>query len=235
MTLIKPTTSELMAMLPSWPMGPSAQEQLQGSSALEWQSKNVPWVWTPDKFKTQTEMLMENKCSARDMLAWLFYSVHWVDTPQAQQNKWDLDTTLHFWATKKEYLNAWVRGTNGALSRSEVENLCSGWEWHPLCRNHRFTDVMDDFSRAHEIRRNPQNIIGCESDFTPLSLLGSIELAHAGQDHDFQYACALFLARGQKRSNNYGTNYGIEFVSGMRNTLACVSLVKIAPFFFNAH
>ena len=223
MTLLKPTTSQLMTALPTWPMSPSA---VNSTDVLQWQAKNIPWEWTPEEFEMQTRMLMMSDCYPRDMLAWLVHGVRWTTT-DIPNGSLMFEDQVNLWRNKGAYFRAWVTGTNRAIPDDVVQNVCARLDWHPVWRNSSFANIVDDFVWAREIGEQPRRIAASRKS---LSSFGSLELGHASQDHEFRYAAAGIIAKKMR----WGQSQNGQPIAGTSEFLKSASLDALSPFFQRA-
>lgn len=188
MALLKPTTAQLMDMLPQWPI---SRNTLTTGRVDLWRSENVPWTWTAQEFEAQTRMLTASNCGPRDMIAWLIHGVHWVK-PLSKNDNIEFNEQLLFWNAHRSYLHAWLDGSQASVEEETLKILCRDLDWHPVWTHFNFPSTLEDFYWAREIRQNTRSVLGSRQ---PLTSVGSFELAHINADYEFQFSCAVRITK----------------------------------------
>lgn len=218
MVLPKPTTSQLMTILPSWSIAAGAYQREDRS---DWRAVNVAWTWTPEEFMEQTRMLAMNDCKPRDMVAWLVHGVRWEDTREIKYLTFD--SQVLFWRDKSVYIRAWVEGSNASVPEETLDNLCTRIDWHPVWRNLNLSTILGDFYWSRDVGEQPRRM---ETSRRSRSFMGSVELAQSAKDYPFLYSCAEYPIRNMRWRDVHGVPY-----SGTRELLESQELEKLSPTF----
>ena len=220
MELLKPTTSQLMALLPLWPI---AKHAFRSTNAENWRKDNVPWTWTPEEFSMQTRMLAMNDCAPRDLVAWLIHGVDW-GMPLTRSSALMFKNQLWQWNEKAPYLRVWIEASNASVVEETLEPLCAQLDWHPIWKNLNLANIIDDFYWAREVVKSPKKV---NAPRAGRSIWGSLELGQAGPDWTFKFACAEFIAKSMR----WGMGSNSTLYSGTKELLDSAS-IELLPAVF---
>lgn len=215
--MVLPATETLLSALNTW----SDADGMTLEASRAWRKSNIPWKWTPERFQTQTSLLCDNNCSAKELLGFLVHGVEW------SLPKKGFDPLMKHWHQDGPYLKAWVTACDGRVPEESIGIWAQWWstngpaEWKKSLLG-SLNHAIDDYFWAQELGRKPQLVRASRKS---LSGVGSLELMHCVEDRQFQLECTNKLAMGLRQELSPDG----ELYSGALSVLEGCTFQTLAP------
>lgn len=173
MTTTQPTIETLSLQLPYWPLKSNDPNIINVPS---WRRANIPWSYNPEEFEAVTRALSQRGTKARDMCAFLVHGVDW--NHQCNDGNFFGDVYA-VWESKREYLNAWVRGQGYALSLEVSSIHLKDLSWHSFWGKNRLSAVLEDIETVQKF-----NTTGRGRVDNLLTSIGMLEMYKTASNKD---------------------------------------------------